>query len=72
MNNVRVITGKCSMCDYKVEIKANDEQIKKLESGAKIQNVFPEVSAADRELLISRTCGACFDKMFGHSVGHDM
>lgn len=62
---MRVITGECRSCDYKVEIKATDNQIKQLESGSKIQNVFPEVSPADREIFISGTCGTCFDKMFG-------
>lgn len=29
-----------------------------------IQDLMPYLSAAERELLISRTCGACFDKLF--------
>lgn len=30
-----------------------------------IQDALPDLSAAERELLISGTCGVCFDDMFG-------
>lgn len=29
-----------------------------------IQDALPYLSASDRELLLSNTCGSCFDKMF--------
>lgn len=29
-----------------------------------VQNHFPDMSADKRELLISQTCGACFNEMF--------
>lgn len=32
--------------------------------GARIQDVMPNISADDRELLISGMCGKCFDKLF--------
>lgn len=32
--------------------------------GKHAQNAFPYLTADERELLISRTCGPCFDKMF--------
>lgn len=32
--------------------------------GAFIQNALPTVDIAHRELLISGTCGPCFDKMW--------
>lgn len=32
--------------------------------GELIQDVFPELSPADRELLISQTCNACFHELF--------
>jgi hypothetical protein len=31
--------------------------------GMPVQNAFPEMSAGNREFLISRTCETCFDKM---------
>ena len=35
-----------------------------LDTGARIQDVMPELPANDRELLISNICGPCFDKIF--------
>lgn len=32
--------------------------------GELIQNALPTVSKDDRELLISQTCGSCFDQLF--------
>jgi hypothetical protein len=32
--------------------------------GQLIQRAFPELSNADREMLISGTCGICWDKLF--------
>jgi len=29
-----------------------------------IQDVMPYLSDAERELLLSKTCGDCFDKLF--------
>lgn len=29
-----------------------------------VQNAFPYLDSAERELLVSQTCGACWDKMF--------
>jgi hypothetical protein len=41
------------------------EDLKRWEGGELIQNAMPYVSAGDRELMISGTCGPCFDEMFG-------
>ena len=30
-----------------------------------IQDVFPELSPEDRELMISQICGKCWEEMFG-------
>ena len=34
------------------------------QAGELIQNALPELSADQRELMISGTCGKCWDKMF--------
>jgi hypothetical protein len=36
-----------------------------------IQDLMPYLSASDRELLISKTCGKCFDKMFPPTLDSD-
>ncbi|PHE64344.1 hypothetical protein COF68_05750 [Bacillus toyonensis] len=55
----------CGFCKKDKELEVTAEGYKKYEKGAKIIEAFPELSAADRELLISQTCGDCWDKMFG-------
>lgn len=37
------------------------------QNGDLIQDSLPELSADQRELLISGTCGTCWDEMFGSS-----
>jgi hypothetical protein len=42
-----------------------EDQLRRYEQTSEnVQNIFPELSADLRELLISGTCGWCFDKMF--------
>jgi hypothetical protein len=36
-----------------------------------IQNALPDLSAGERELLISGTCDNCWHEMFGESVDYD-
>jgi len=36
----------------------------KWKNGELIQNVMPYLNEDERELLISGTCGKCFDKIF--------
>ena len=33
-----------------------------------IQDVMPYLSAGDRELMVSRTCDNCWNKMFEHTL----
>jgi hypothetical protein len=35
------------------------------QGGELIQNALPELTADERELLISGTCPSCWDRMFG-------
>ena len=41
------------------------EDVTAWENGELIQNAMPYLSADEREVLISGTCGPCFDRMFG-------
>ena len=43
----------------------NEDDYTSWENGELIQNAMPYLSADERELLISGTCGTCFDNMFG-------
>jgi hypothetical protein len=43
---------------------ANEMDVAHWEGGALIQDALGYLTADERELLISGTCGACFDNMF--------
>lgn len=61
----------CVGCGNKqiVTMKIADYQAWK--DGALIQNVASYLSAAERELLISQTCGTCWNEMFGEDEGEN-
>lgn len=55
----------CRKCCKTYNVQVDSEQYKDWKNnGTHVQNAFPNLSADDRELLISRTCGTCFDKIF--------
>jgi len=59
----------CRMCKEITHIPCTDEQLKELEMPRSerryIQDIFPDLSIGDRELLISSTCNTCWQKLFG-------
>ena len=55
----------CNRCKDQVEMKVHVEDVTAWENGELIQNAMPYLSADEREVLISGTCGPCFDRMFG-------
>jgi len=60
-----VVEIRCAICGTVYAIMYNREDMVDWLSGQGfIQDIMPYLSAAERELLISRTCGSCFDKMF--------
>ena len=63
--NLRPTTVYCSHCGAEHVILINPEDIIRWQSGELIQDCMPYLSKADRELLISRTCGNCWTNMFG-------
>ena len=56
----------CMKCNNVIIIKANPEDMQEWKNGAHIQNAMPYLTADERELMISKICGPCFDKMFGY------
>lgn len=58
---------KCSLCRKIVYLEATVAQWEEYHSPNRrhIQEIFPEMSASNRELLISGICGECFDSLFG-------
>jgi hypothetical protein len=68
--NTMDLAIQCNYCKQVYLIEAiNPNKYQSWHNGeAFIQDVLPELSAADRELLISRTCDNCWNKMFEHTI----
>ena len=59
------IYTKCPICGDEHCFEVTEEQFKKYQSGEDyIQNIFPELSADEREMLITGICPSCWNKMF--------
>ena len=60
----RIIPAPCRMCNeiYCVEVEAEGYQ--QWKAGALIQNALPNLTPDERELLISKTCDDCWNKLF--------
>ena len=67
-----MISIKCTMCNAPQELNISQTQYQdwrlNRESLPVVQDHFPELTDAQRELLISGVCGGCFDELFGDSL----
>lgn len=57
---------RCVCCGKPHTLKVNekDYELYLSQNRPHIQDIFPYLSPAERELLISRTCEECWNKMF--------
>jgi len=53
---------RCQACGVVKTYNLDPEKVRSWLAGALIQDLFPEIE--DREIMISQTCGDCFDKLF--------
>jgi len=60
------ITVKCQRCGTSHNLLVNMNDMIAWRSGKYIQDAMPYLSADERELVISQTCGDCFEEMFGN------
>lgn len=59
------IGGHCNMCGGFQVIQMSPKQFQQWAYAEKlIQDIFPDMDSDDREFLISRNCGECFESMF--------
>lgn len=58
-------TKPCISCGEKSIIELDNDKFVAWISGEHVQNVWPEKTADERELLITGTHGTCWDEMFG-------
>lgn len=56
----------CRMCGRLHKLKVCEEDFKEYKSSSrrKIQEIFPYLTPAERELFISHTCETCWNEMF--------
>lgn len=54
----------CRCCGEHFSLNLSVSALQAWQNGELIQNAMPELSADERELLISHTCGDCWEKMF--------
>lgn len=65
MDTTTVTTPPCIMCGKQHSLEVSNQGYVAWYSGMNIQDAFPELSADDRELLMTGTCPECWDKLFG-------
>ena len=58
------LQAQCRICKDTHVLMVRRHDVDRWQNGTLIQDAMPYLSADERELLISGTCGACFDKMF--------
>ena len=65
MSETVELSIKCRRCEKHHKLRIPRENYNRWIDGEVIQSALPMLTANQRELLISKTCGVCFDKMFG-------
>ena len=60
-----VVAVPCRLCNEVTDLTVNIEGFVAWQGGELIQEALPELSADQRELLISGTCGKCWNELFG-------
>jgi hypothetical protein len=63
MTMIKYSTPKCMICKKVSDIELDSDKVKAWSNGAHIQNVWPELSADERELIMTGTHPACWDKL---------
>ena len=64
-NTIRLKTRTCIYCGKSGHIDVSYAGFKRYEKGAMAQDAFPDLSADEREQIISGTHPECWNKIFG-------
>lgn len=59
------LTRKCPFCGTERQNEFDEEQYRKYQAGAYVQDAMPDASPDDREFLITGICPDCWDKYLG-------
>ena len=65
MTTTSVICPPCPVCNRSATLVVDADAVTRWKDGAFVQDAFPFMSPADREVLISGTHPACWTEMFG-------
>ena len=57
------LTRKCPFCETERHKEFDEEQYRKYQAGAYVQDAMPDASPDDREFLITGICPDCWDVM---------
>ena len=71
MSTTITIEAACGMCKQSKMLILPASGWAAYQAGMLIQRALPSVPEGDRELLISQTCGPCFDKLFDEEASFD-
>lgn len=72
MTSDHVVSAQCRMCGNVSDIKCNEDDFNKWKNReGYIQDLLHYLSKQERELLISGTCGSCFDELFPPEEDYD-
>ncbi len=64
-----IVTVKCPHCGQQFSKEFDTTKVNRVMAGELVQDVFPELSADDRELFfISHICGDCWDEIFDEDI----
>lgn len=59
------IVRQCPVCGVVQTLQVKEKDFLRWKSGARIQEAFPELSADEREILLSGVCPDCWERMYG-------
>lgn len=67
MNNPITISVECRNCRRTVRLTVDHADWDEWNSPNRrhVQEVFPYLTASEREMFLSRICGECWDEIFG-------
>jgi hypothetical protein len=68
---IEIITPTCQVCDRTGALQVPVEGHRKWVAGAFIQDVLSDLTAEEREMLISGTHPDCFDSLFADDEDED-
>lgn len=62
--HMKTLTIQCKKCGQESFLMVDENKWLSWQNGELIQTVFPELSLADRELMISHICPDCWNIIF--------